>query len=180
MMLLLPEAALLIVVIPGIIQVRLVLPLQVPPDLVAGLRVKRRIVVNDILELVDHRPVRDKAAAVLKVHVHIVLRARSEEQIHPGLGEEFHRHGVRFSRLHRDIRMLSDRIIGDNPALEGMSALMRDDIRIPGGSVEVCEDEWSLVVRQVRHVASCLLCPAPDYVKQMIVAHEVHELSGLR
>lgn len=86
-MLLLPEAAHLIVRVTGVVKMRLVLTLEITPYTVSLLRRQRRLGIADILELVDHRPVRDEHDGILKMHPDVVLRAGAEEKIHPRLGE---------------------------------------------------------------------------------------------
>lgn len=65
-MLLLPEAAHLIVRVTGVVKMRLVLTLEITPYTVSLLRRQRRLGIADILELVDHRPVRDEHDGILK------------------------------------------------------------------------------------------------------------------
>ena len=159
---------------------RLVLPLQISPHLIARLRAQGRICVHDILELIHHGPVGDKDAAVLKMHLHIILRPAAEEAVHPRLREEFHGHGMGLRSLHGDIRMLADGIFRSDKSLERMAAFVGDNVRIPAGPVKVREDKRRLVVRQIGHVAASLLGLAADDVKQFVVTHEVHEPAGLR
>ncbi len=104
----------------------------------------------------------------------------AEEQLHPGLRKKFHRHRVRLGRLHRDIRVLADRIVRHQITLEGMPALMGDHIHVAAGAVEIGEDERRPVIRQIGHIAACLLGFPAEHIEQLVLAHKVHERSGLR
>ena len=49
--------------------------------------------------------------------------------------------------------------------LERMTALMRDDIHITAGTVEIGEDKRCMVERQIGHVTACLLRLASQDIK---------------
>lgn len=75
--------------------------------------------------------------------------------------------------LHADIRMLSDRILCSEIPLKRMTTLMRDDVHITAGTVKVSEDKRCMVQRQISHVTASFLGLAAQYVKQLVLHHEI-------
>ena len=180
MMLLLPEATGIEISIVTVIQVRLILLLEIAPDGFPALRIQRRILIDNILELIHHGSVRNEHHGIFKMHLDITGRVTSEEAVNPGFRKEFHRHGMGLCRLHGDIRMFTNRIISGEVSLEGMATLMGDHICIIRSSIEVGENEGRSVVRDISHIsAGCLILPAL-YIEEFILTHKIHEFTGLR
>ena len=67
--------------------------------------------------------------------------------------------------FHADIRMLSDGILCSEIPLERMATLMRDDVHITAGTVEVGEDKRCMIEGQIGHVTSRLLRLASQDIK---------------
>ena len=82
--------------------------------------------------------------------------------------------------LHADIRMLSDRILCSEIPLKRMTTLMRDDVHISAGTVKVSEDKRCMVQRQISHVTASFLGLAAQYVKQLVLHHEIKKFRSLR
>ena len=82
--------------------------------------------------------------------------------------------------LHADIRMLSDRILCSEIPLKRMTTLMRDDVHITAGTVKVSEDKRCMVERQIGHVTASFLGLAAQYVKQLVLHHEIKKFRSLR
>ena len=180
MQLLLPKASLSEERISLVIQVGLVLPLQTAPCLLSLGRGQLRVLIDDMLELIHHTAVRNKRSRILQMHFHVILRSVAEEQVHPLFREKFHGHGMDLCSLHADIRMLSDRILCSEIPLKRMTTLMRDDVHITAGTVKVSEDKRCMVQRQISHVTASFLGLAAQYVKQLVLHHEIKEFRSLR
>ena len=74
MLLLLPEASILEKCISFIIQMWLVHLLELSPLSPALLRGQLRMLINDVLELVNHAAIRDKCRRILQMHSAIPVR----------------------------------------------------------------------------------------------------------
>ena len=144
---------------------RLVLPFQTAPCLLSLCRSQLRVFIDDMLELIHHTAVRDKRSRILQMHFHVLLRPVTEEQVHPLLREKLHGHRMDLRGLHADIRMLSDGILCGEIPLERMPTLMRDDVHITAGTVEVGEDKRCMIEGQIGHVTACLFRLASQDIK---------------
>lgn len=69
--------------------------------------------------------------------------------------------------------------VGSQITLEGMAALMGDDIHIPAGAVEVGKDKGRMEIRHVSHIAAHFFVLARQYLQKMIIQHEIEKFSGL-
>ena len=110
------------------------------------------------------------------VFVYLVL----EEGFHPWPGHKFHGHGVDFTGFvgwPDNLRTL-------NPAgaedLKGVASFMGQDINICTGSIEVGEDKGTLVVSNVGAIATCVLALLGQQIQQIMLHHEIKELTGFR
>ena len=74
MLLLLPEASILEKCISFIIQMRLVHLLELSPLSPALLRGQLRMLINDVLELINHAAIWDKCRRILQMHSAIPVR----------------------------------------------------------------------------------------------------------
>ena len=61
-----------------------------------------------------------------------------------------------------------------------MAAFVGQHVHIAGGIVPVSKDEGSLVIRQIGHIAACLLGLSAKYIKELIFHHEIEKFLCLR
>ena len=67
-----------------------------------------RILVNEMLELVDRNPVRDKDQRIRQMAVIVFLGVFFEEEFHPRPGEKLHAHGMDFGSFHGRPHVIRD------------------------------------------------------------------------
>ena len=82
--------------------------------------------------------------------------------------------------LHCDIPMLLDRILCRKKALECMTTLVRNDIKVTACAVKVCKDKRCIVIRKECHITARPFCFAAQYIKQFILHHEIYEFRSFR
>ena len=152
---------------------------ELPPGLVALCGAHLRLLVDEVLEVVHHRAVGDEGQRAGQVRVAELARVRAEEILRPGPGKELHGHGVDLAGLKRGPLALAR----DNEAAgevgEGVAGLVRDDLDVVRGAVEVGEDEGAVVAAEGGAVAAAGLALAGEDVQQLVVVHEVDELRRL-
>ena len=78
--------------------------------------------------------------------------------------------------FHTNICMFPDRVLSCQIALEGMTAFMSHNIHIPAGSIKVCENKRSLVVRKISHITAHCFGFSSEYIQKFIFHHKVKEL----
>ena len=138
------------------------------------------MLVDDMLEGVNHRAVRDEGEALERVHVLVFLRVRAEELFHVRPGEELHAHRVGLRGLHAAAGQLQrEAVVRDQEGVEGVAGLVRHDVHVAGGAVEVGEDEGLLVLGEFRAVAAAPFVLARVDVESLVLEHQVDEGAGL-
>ena len=153
---------------------------QLFPDRVALRRGHIRLFVDDMLEVVDHRAVRDEGQRARQMTVEEFAGIAAEEALGPRPGEELHGHGVHLARLEARPDVGIRDAVAVEPRGEGMAGLVRHDLDVMLRAVEVGEDKRHMVVAQRRAVAARALAGGRKDVQQLVIQHEVEELAGLR
>ena len=155
--------------------------LQLQPGLVALVGGQIGVLVHDVLELIHRAAVGQEEEAVLGVEQGVLVGVPAEEQVVPRCGEELHGHGVDLGALHAGAFEVGGdlRIALSHIALEGVAALVGQNIHVSGSIVPVGEDEGGFIGGQAGHVAAGHLAGAALDVEQLVVLHEVDELCRL-
>ena len=81
--------------------------------------------------------------------------------------------------FHGDIRMLQDRVVCCQITLESMTALMRDNIHISAGSIEIGKYEGSMEIRHISHIAAHFFIGSGKHLQKMVIQHKIEKFSGL-
>ena len=153
---------------------------QPPPLVVALGGSELRPLIDDVLEVVHHRAVGDKGQRAGEMGIQELARVGAEEALRPRPREKLHGHRVHLAGLHRRPLAGGGHDEASGIVGEGVAGLMRDDLHIAGGAVEVGENERRAVVRQARAVAAAGLALAREHVEKSAVEHEVDELRRFR
>ena len=160
---------------PRLVNANQLFPLGVPLG-----RCQIRILVDDVLEMIDHRAVGDEGQAAGQMGVEILLGVLAEELLGKSLRKVFHRHRVHLAGLKARRDGLHRHAVAIQIALERVTGLVGHDLDIVLGVIEVRENERRVVIRNFRTVAAALLALGGEQVHEFIVNHVIEELGGLR
>ena len=149
------------------------------PFRVALLGRQIRLFVHDMLEVVDHRAVRDERQRGGQVAVFELVRVGAEEALGVFPAEEFHAHRMDLARFLARVLIRHRDALAVYPVGKGVTRLVRDDLDVALGAVEVGEDERTLIHRQRVAVAAALLALGGEHVHQLLVEHRAEEFACL-
>ena len=160
---------------------RPVLLLELQPRLVALFRRHVLVLVHQMLELVDHAAVGDEDERVLTVADLVLSGLVAEEVLMIVLRQKLHRHRVALARLNGGRLQLHREVLPERAVVgESVARLVRQNVHVARGAVEVREDERHLVRRDAGAVAAGRLAGLGQNVKELAVKHGVYELGRFR
>ena len=160
---------------PWLIKLHKLFPLPM-----ALFRTQFRLLIDDMLEMIHHRPVRKESQRSGKVRIVVLSRIFSEEFRGKGFRKEFHRHGVHLAGLHTRPDCFKRHTVSVQIGGKGVPRFMRNDLNIMLGSVEVREDKGRVVVLETRTVSSALLTFGREKVHQLILHHVLEKFRRFR
>ena len=137
------------------------------------------VLVDLVLEVVDHRAVRDEGDGAGQVRVAVLARVVAKELLGPRPRHELHGHRVDLAGLHRGHGEAERHHVGVHVVGERVARLVRDHLDVALRAVEVGKDEGHVVVRDLRHEAAAGLALGGEHVHEVAVEHHVEELAGL-
>ena len=154
--------------------------LNITPCRPAFSRCQFRLIVDDVLELINGDSVRQERHAACKVTELVLGRLIAEEFFHPRISKVFHRHRVDFTGFIRREPVFRHGEVTAFVDLERVSDFVCQDIDVTGRSVEVREDEWEFFVRDVRAIAAACFTRFRRQVERAAFKHVFKELICLR
>ena len=102
-----------------------------------------------------------------------------EKQIHEGIGEELHRHGMDLGRITRGPVVFHRRLVLAQVHLKRMTYFMGEHVNIARCTIEIGEDERSVVSGDVSAIPTTCFSFLRHQVHQSVVQHIVDEAGGL-
>ena len=154
--------------------------LQLSPLFVALLLGQFGIVVNDVLELIDHAAIGQELQGTDQVDQLGRFGLIAIEALQIGPCQELHRHGMDFAALQCRLAETQHLVIFQHQrSRKSMAAFVGKDFNITGSTVEVGKDERCLEVGQGRAVAARHLIFAGIEVERTQFVHAVDHGSRL-
>ena len=137
------------------------------------------LLIDNVLEVVNHRAVGDEGQRPGQMAVTELAGILAEETVRPRPSEELHRHRVDLAGLHAGPYIGVRDAVAVHIGGKGMAGLMGHDLHIVLGAVEVGKDEGHLIIAQTGAVAAARLAGGGQHIHQLIVQHFVEEFAGL-
>src|SRR5206468_1858421 len=133
------------------------------PLCLASLRAAIRILIHEVLELVDSAAVRQKDDVFHHVQMPETFCGFAKKQFHPGISQKLHAHAVNFTSFSCGPAVFQKRLIPAAPILKGVTAFMRHDVHVVLRAIEIAEHKrrpkfW----KAVAITSACFAFPANE------------------
>ena len=132
------------------------------------------------LEVIHDGAVRQERQGIQQVHELVADGILAKEALHIGPGKELHAHGVGLGGLHAAHAQLHHEAIFCRLVVgKGVAGLVGHHVHIPGGAVEIGQDEGLMIGREAGAVPAAPLVLPGLHVEGLGLQHEVDELPCL-
>ena len=149
---------------------------QLTPCVVSLCGSHLRLLVDYVLEVVDHSAVWYEFERACQMAVVELLGLVTEPALLPRPCEEFHGHRVNLTALERWTLKLQGEYVTRLICSKCVTCFVGHYLYVMLCAVEVCEYERGLVLGEARAVTAAGLARSAQHVEQLILEHKVDEL----